>query len=85
MEIHKKSLLTVKKKATHSVFNLKLIVYPWAWFIYWEIMWSMYSVAMLLSCSLKRFGLLYCFDYGVPQIIIKPKLKKPPVKKAGPH
>ena len=63
-----------------SVFNSKLPVYPCAWFIYSEIMWSMYSVAMRLSYSLKHLGLFYCFDYGVPRIIIKPKLKKPPDK-----
>jgi len=44
-----------------------------------ELIWSMYSVAMLLLCALSLFGTVYClFEYGIIAIFALPRLKKAP-------
>ena len=44
-----------------------------------EIMWSMYSIAMLLWNDLHCFGVIYCpFQYGVVALFCVPRAKKPP-------
>ena len=56
-----------------------LQVYPRTWFISSEIMWSLYSIAMLLSNELRCFGVVYCpFQCGIISLFCMPRVKKPP-------
>mgnify|MGYP000010813628 FL=1 len=57
-----------------------IIAYPCAWLILSNLMWSMYSVAMMLSCSLNDFGCFHIGDVFIPRIIVLPRPKKPPDK-----
>ena len=57
-----------------------ITAYPCAWLILSNLMWSMYSVAMMLSCSLHDFGCFHIGDVFIPRIIILPCPKKPPDK-----
>ena len=67
-------------KGTKKRLNkITLLAYPRAYMIFTELMWSMYSVAMLLRCALSLFGEIYCpFNYGVVAIFALPRIKKPP-------
>ena len=67
-------------KGTKKRMNkVTLFAYPRAYMIFSELMWSMYSVAMILRCALRLFGTVYLpFDYGVVVIFVIPRLKKPP-------
>ena len=59
--------------------KITLFAYPRAYMIFTELMWNMYSVAMLLRCALSSFGAIYCpFEYGVVALFALPRLKKPP-------
>ena len=56
-----------------------LLAYPRAYMIFSELMWSMWSVAMLIRCALCSFGTVYCpFEYGIVAIFALPRMKKPP-------
>ena len=56
-----------------------LQVYPCRWLILSEIMWIIYSIAMLLLNDLRCFGIIYCpFQYGVVALFCVPRIKKPP-------
>ena len=56
-----------------------LQVYPCRWLILSKIMWSMYSIAMLVCNDLRCFGVIYCpFQYGVVALFCMPRIKKPP-------
>ena len=56
-----------------------LQVYPCRWLILSKIMWSMYSIAMLLWNDLRCFCVIYCpFQYGVVALFCVPRMKKPP-------
>ena len=56
-----------------------LQIYPYGWLILSEIMWSMYSIVMLLWNNLRCFGVIYCpFHYGVVALFYVPRAKKPP-------
>ena len=47
--------------------------------IFSELMWSMWSVAMLIRCALCSFGTVYCpFEYGIVALFALPRMKKPP-------
>ena len=55
-----------------------LQVYPCRWLILSEIMWSIYSIAMLLSNKLRCFDVVYCpFQYGIISLFCMPQMKKP--------
>ena len=56
-----------------------LLAYPRAYMIFSELMWSMWSVAMLIRCALCSFGTVYCpFEYGIVALFALPRMKKPP-------
>ena len=56
-----------------------LLAYPRAYMIFSNLMWSMWSVAMLIRCALSSFGTVYCpFEYGIVAIFALPRMKKPP-------
>ena len=61
-------------KGTKKCLNkITLFAYLWAYMIFTELMWSMYSVAMLLRCALSSFGAIYCpFEYGIVAIFALP-------------
>ena len=59
--------------------SITLLAYPRSYMIFTELMWNMYSVAVLLSCALSCFGTVFCpFEYGVIRLFALPRLKKPP-------
>ena len=50
-----------------------LQVYPCRWLILSEIMWCMYSIAMLVCNDMRCIGVLYCpFQYGVVALFCMP-------------
>ena len=56
-----------------------LQVYPCRWLILSDIMWTMYSILMLVCNNLLCFGVFYCpFQYGVVVLFCMPRMKKPP-------
>ena len=64
--------LHLRKKST-------FMVLPCRWLVFSEIMWSMWSMAMLLGCRLDRFGVVYSpFEYGVVKLFALPRAKRPP-------
>merc|ERR1712226_1337872 len=55
--------------------DLKIL--PCRWLIFSEIMWNMWSMAMLIGCKMSCFGVVYCqFEYGVVKIFAMPRKKK---------
>ena len=59
--------------------SITLLAYPWSYMIFTELMWNMYSVAMILSCALSCFGAVFRpFEYGFIRLFALPRLKKPP-------
>ena len=59
--------------------KVTLFAYPRAYLIFTKLMWSMDSVAMLLSCALCCFGAIFrLFEYGFICLFALPRLKKPP-------
>ena len=57
----------------------RLQAYPCRWLILSNIMWSMWSTAMLVCNNLRCFGVIYCpFRYGVVALFCVPRIKKPP-------
>ena len=61
-----------------------LYVYPCSWFILSHLMWTMYSVAMMLSCLLHDFGCFHIGNVFILHIIILTRHKKPPNKRFRP-
>ena len=56
--------------------SITLLAYPRSYIIFTELMWSMYSVAMILSCALSCFGAVFRpFEYGFIRLFASPRLK----------
>ena len=75
----RKSKSYINHTDLHSPNKSTLMVLPCRWLVFSEIMWSMWSVAMLLGCRLDRFGVVYSpFEYGVVKLFALPRVKRPP-------
>ena len=60
--------------------SITILAYPRSYMIFTELMWSMYSVAMILCCALSCFGTVFRpFEYVFIRLFALPRLKKPPV------
>ena len=59
--------------------SITILAYPRSYMIFTELMWNMYSVAMILCCALSCFGAVFRpFEYGFIRLFALPRLKKPP-------
>ena len=58
--------------------SMTLLAYPRSYMSFTELMWNMYSVAMILSCALSCLGAVFRpFEYGFIRLFALPRLKKP--------
>ena len=59
--------------------KITLLTNPWSYMILSELMWSMYSVAMLLNCALCCYCCVFHpFEYGIMSLLALHCCKKPP-------
>ena len=66
-------LLDCPKGVKKRVKRYTLLAYPRAYMIFSELMWSMWSVAMLIRCALCSFGTVYCpIEYGIVALFALP-------------
>ena len=87
LPLRRKAVQTPFKKSFHYINYIEmrspeesaLKVLPCRWLIFSEVMWNMWSVAMVLGCKLDRFGVVYSpFEYGIIKLFALPRIKRPP-------
>ena len=78
-DIGKASVKHGLKGAEKRLKKITLLAYPLSYMILLELMWSMYSVAMILSCALCCYFSIFCpFEYGIMTLFALHRRKKPP-------